>query len=189
MDNNKFEIISLFPIPLYSGNIPNSYAHLTSVLNSQEILKEGDFNNFGRRSKNTKVLNIKELKPIHDYILNQVQIYASEALNYDHKEYKFTQSWISEKKQNEQHITHSHSNSIISGVFYFGEIDNKIPQIGFRLSHQSNHCYLEPRFKDNQDPFNLPMYMETPPGKIYMFPSWLSHFVPLQTPQLYLAKA
>ena len=172
------EIINILSTPLYSGNIPDQHAHLTSVLDSQEIMEVGDFNNFGKRSKNSKILNLKELKTLHDYILSQVKIYTSDVLNYAHEEYKFTQSWISVKDQNEQHASHSHSNSLISGVFYFGESDSKIPQIGFHRSNQSNHCYLQPKFKDNIDPFNTPVFMETPPGKIYMFPSWLHHFVP-----------
>jgi uncharacterized protein (TIGR02466 family) len=179
-----FEIINLFPIPLYSGYLPNKYSSLEPFLESQELIILENHNNQGIKSKNFNILDLNELKPLSNYILEQVKIYASTHLNLSHSYYKFTQSWVSIKNTNESHAPHMHSNSLISGIFYFGQADNLTPKVGFQKLFSSDSYLLQPQFQNNYNPLEGPVYFDSTPGKMYIFPSFLGHFVPVNNSSL-----
>ena len=174
----KHEIIPLFSIPLFITSVPPELSKIKDFLEAQE-LKEPTGGNyqFGRRSKNSYILNESPLAEISEYILKEVENYALNYLGYNYKEYTFSQSWISHKYPGEEHIQHHHPNSLISGIFYYGQMDNNVPHVIF---HKPPFNYsTHPRETLEANEHNYKNFSLLPlPGTLVLFPSELQHSVP-----------
>ena len=179
----NYEILELFPTPVFTAEIPLEFSKVVPWLFKQEMLSEEvDSPNYGERSKNSYILEEPELKDLKDFILELANQYGK-MLGYDYESYRFGQSWVSYKHPGQHHTMHSHPNSLISGVFYFGEPTDKTPAIKFhKLEGGFNVSYLSPKLvKDKrelkyaQKEFSI----EFTPGLLLLFPSYLHHSVPL----------
>lgn len=127
----NYEVLELFPTPVFTSQIPLEFSKVVPWLFKQEMLSEEvDSPNYGERSKNSYVLDEPESKDLKDFILTLVNQYGK-MLGYDYESYRFGQSWVSYKHPGQHHTMHSHPNSLISGVFYFGEPTDKTPAIKF----------------------------------------------------------
>jgi uncharacterized protein (TIGR02466 family) len=179
----NYEILDLFPTSVFTAEMPLKFSKVVPWLFEQEILSnEVDSSNYGERSKNSYILDEPELEGLKDFILTLVNHYGK-ILGYDYESYRFGQSWVSHKHPGQHHTMHSHPNSLISGVFYFGEPTDKTPAIKFHKSVGGvNTSYLYPKFvKDKrklkyaQEEFSI----KFTPGLLLLFPSYLHHSVPL----------
>jgi uncharacterized protein (TIGR02466 family) len=179
----NYEILELFPTPVFTTMVPVEFSGITPWLFKQEMLSEEvDSPNYGERSKNSYILEEPEAINLKSYILELTAQY-SKMLGYDYTSYRFGQSWLSYKHPGQHHTTHSHPNSLISGVFYFGEPTNNTPAIKFhKLEGGMNVSYMSPKIiKDKrelkyaQKEFSI----EFTPGLLLLFPSYLHHSVPL----------
>jgi uncharacterized protein (TIGR02466 family) len=179
----NYEVLELFPTPVFASQIPLEFSKVVPWLFKQEMLSEEvDSPNYGERSKNSYILDEPESKDLKNYILGLVNQYGK-MLGYEYDSYRFGQSWVSYKHPGQHHTMHSHPNSLISGVFYFGEPTDKIPAIKFhKLEGGFNVSYLSPKLvKDKrelkyaQKEFSI----EFTPGLLLLFPSYLHHSVPL----------
>lgn len=179
----NYEILELFPTPVFTTMIPLEFAKVVPWFYKQEMLSEEvDAPNYGERSKNSYILDAPESKELKDFILPLVKEYGK-LLGYDYESYRFGQSWISYKHPGQHHTMHSHPNSLISGVFYFGEPVEKTPAVKFhKLEGGFNVSYLSPKMvsdkrelKYAQKEFSI----EFTPGLLLLFPSYLHHSVPL----------
>jgi len=179
----NYEVLELFPTPVFASQIPLEFSKVVPWLFKQEMLSEEvDSPNYGERSKNSYILDEPESKDLKNYILGLVNQYGK-MLGYEYDSYRFGQSWVSYKHPGQHHTMHSHPNSLISGVFYFGEPTDKTPAIKFhKLEGGFNVSYLSPKFvKDKrelkyaQKEFSI----EFTPGLLLLFPSYLHHSVPL----------
>lgn len=176
MDN----IIELFPTPIMDIPIPEDINLDTNFLLNQEMRKdELDDNGLytvGEISKNTYILNTPENKEIKDFILKNIFEYGNKILGYDYNEFKITQSWISCKKPGQMHDIHTHPNSVISGVFYFGDNKEFLPNITFHKPQSFSFPILRPKekyTKYNDTEFELGL------NNLILFPSYLQHSVNL----------
>lgn len=179
----NYEILELFPTPVFTTMIPLEFAKVVPWFYKQEMLSEEvDSPNYGERSKNSYILDTPESKELKEFILPLVKEYGK-LLGFDYDSYRFGQSWISYKHPGQHHTMHSHPNSLISGVFYFGEPTDKTPAIKFhKLEGGFNVSYLSPKIvrdkrelKFAQKEFSI----EFTPGLLLLFPSYLHHSVPL----------
>ena len=179
----NYEVLELFPTPVFTSQIPLEFSKVVPWLFKQEMLSEEvDSPNYGERSKNSYILDEPESKDLKNYILGLVNQYGK-MLGYEYDSYRFGQSWVSYKHPGQHHTMHSHPNSLISGVFYFGEPTDKTPAIKFhKLEGGFNVSYLSPKFvkdkrelKYSQKEFSI----EFTPGLLLLFPSYLHHSVPL----------
>ena len=179
----NYEILELFPTPVFTTMIPLEFSKVTPWLFKQEMLSEEvDSPNYGERSKNSYILDEPEAIDLKSYILELTSQYGK-LLGYDYESYRFGQSWVSYKHPGQHHTMHSHPNSLISGVFYFGEPTDKTPAIKFhKLEGGFNVSYLSPKLvkdkrelKYSQKEFSI----EFTPGLLLLFPSYLHHSVPL----------
>jgi len=182
----KDSIIPLFPIPISRIIVPNKLASIIPFLDSQEMNsddpnKEG-LKNYGSRSKNTYILNESKCKLFKDFILDNVKKYSFEILGTYEREYKLAQSWISHKDPGQSHVEHTHPNSYISGVFYYGDAKDSTPSIQFHspLHKMNQQIYVplnmdKPSNEFNYNTFSIPYE----PGTLVLFPSWLPHSVPI----------
>ena len=186
MENN-FEILPLFPTPLYVHNIPPSLSKVIPFFDSQLMGgNDGEQNIYGHRSKDSYILDKPECLDLSNYIISKAKYFALEILNFEYSSYKFSQSWITHKHPNESHRIHTHPNSLISGVLYYGKITNSTSHIEFHKgsSFPDNQSILLPKYDDNASPtiFSSPSFSFKPnSGDLILFPSYLRHSVPTNT--------
>jgi uncharacterized protein (TIGR02466 family) len=78
---------------------------------------------------------------------------------------------------------HTHPNSLISGVLYFGESEEKTPAIKFHNPiFGTNVSYISPKkIKDKRDKKYAMEFLsiDFEAGLLILFPSYLHHSVPL----------
>lgn len=187
------EIINLFPTPVAHLQLPDKYAELIPVLNSQPIYPEEttgknaeEMKIYGTRSINSYILDLPELSSLKQYLIQKIEIFSKDILKFDPKfKYRITQSWITVKYPHQSHREHNHPNSFISGVFYYGDYDpTYTPGITFhRLSSPAMNTpsYSLPYSTQEQVNEVSQVPLPTPPGTLYLFPSWLGHSVPTNT--------
>lgn len=188
MQTSNFEILELFPTPVFTTMLPNRLAGVIPWFYKQEMLNEEvDSANYGERSKNSYILDEPQCIDLKNLILNHAKTFG-DALGYDYKYYRFGQSWLSFKHPGQHHTMHTHPNGLISGVFYFGEPVEKASAIkfhkmtgGFNVSHIMPKTVVDKRnLKYAQSEFSI----EFTPGLLLLFPSFLHHSVPLNKTQL-----
>lgn len=173
-------IIELFSTPIMDIPIPNNIMLNITWLLKQEMredeLDDNGLYTTGEISKNTYILDEPENTTIKDFILNEIYEYGNKILGYDYEKFKLTQSWVSCKKPGQMHDIHTHPNSIISGVFYFGDNKESLPNITFHKPQSFNFPILRPKekyTKYNSTEFELGL------NNLILFPSYLQHSVSL----------
>lgn len=180
----NYEVLSLFPTPVYTTVIPEQHAQVVPWFYEQEMLSdEVDSLNYGERSKDSYILNDPKCSDLNQFILNQTLIFGRDVLGYDYDEYRCSQSWVSYKFPGQHHTQHTHPNSLISGVFYFGEITDETPSIKFhKIMGAFNESRISPKEIANkkEHPFaHTEFNIKASPGLLVLFPSYLSHSVPM----------
>lgn len=180
------QILDLFPTPLYVTELPLKYSSILPWFFKQEMLSDPehvDQSNYGQRSKNSYILNEPEASGLAEYILGEVENFAQNTLHFDYPKFKFGQSWLSFKLPGQLHTIHSHPNSLISGVFYFGDEDESIPAIKFhKITTTQNVSYISPKYKPNKGKSKYAsefFSINYKPGLLLLFPSYLYHSVPI----------
>jgi uncharacterized protein (TIGR02466 family) len=180
------KILELFPTPVAAIKLPEELGTIVNWFYQQEMLGEESVqaNDYGERSKNSYILNEQPCTNLKNFILDKIKEYGNK-LGYDYEEYKLTQSWLSYKYPNQHHTMHSHPNSLISGVLYFGESNEKTPAIKFHKPILGvNVSYLSPkrvRNKEFQKFSQGSFQVDFEPGLLLLFPSYLLHSVPINT--------
>jgi len=178
--NQTPEINGFFPIPVVRYTYPDK-------LNSTEIQyisKELDIdldsaNNYddtkSHGSANNYVLDAAELQNIKEFCVDAVHHFAYAVLDITSKtKFYITQSWLNAASVGGESKTHTHPNSIFSGVFYVKTSDeDKIlfnhpsPQMSSTFEHE------------NFTPFNsASWWIPATQGSLLLFPSYLPHSVP-----------
>lgn len=177
------KILELFPTPILITHIPIELASIVPWFYKQEMLSaEVDSANYGERSKNSYILDEEPCNDLRGFILSSAQKFG-EQLGYDYDSYKMSQSWISYKHPGQHHTMHTHPNSLISGVFYFGESEEGTPAIKFHNAVLGvNSPYISAKkIKDKRDKKYAWDYfaVDFEPGLLVIFPSYLHHSVPI----------
>jgi uncharacterized protein (TIGR02466 family) len=146
---------------------------------------KSDEANYGRRSKDSYVLNKPECDALSSFILECTQDFGDNTLLYEYKSYKLSQSWVSHKEPGQHHTMHSHPNSLISGVFYYGVSEEYTPAIKFhKTAGAVGQSTIMPRTKADKRTSKFAwseFSVNFQPGLLVLFPSWLHHSVPQNT--------
>lgn len=182
---HKSDVLDLFPTPVYTTMIPVGLSAVIPFLDSQDMNTKSDEFNYGRRSKDSYILNKPECAALSSFILECVQEFSDNTLLYEYKSYKLSQSWVSHKQPGQHHTMHSHPNSLISGVFYYGESEENTPAIKFhKTSGAVGQSTIMPRTKADKRTSKFAwseFSVNFEPGLLVLFPSWLHHSVPQNT--------
>lgn len=183
MHKQQFQILELFPKPVLATVLPEVLSKPVPWFYEQEMLNEEvDSTNYGERSKNSYILNEPECEELSRSILKIVDKFG-ETLGYNYDSYKFTQSWLSYKHPGQHHTLHSHPNSLISGVFYFGEYVEDTPAIKFHDNMFGvNASYISPSkvYDTREIKYAWSQFsINFEPGLLILFPSYLHHSVPI----------
>ena len=117
----------------------------------------------------------QKYKPLGKKVLELSKEYI-EDLKFEFDDHYITGMWSNILKPGEFHSPHTHSNNLVSGVFYLQTNDNS-PAITF-LDPRPQSSVLQPQAKE-YNIFNSTMFFY--PAKVnrmILFPSWLEHYVP-----------
>ena len=96
-------------------------------------------------------------------------------LQYEYDRLEITGMWGNKLDEGGSHPPHNHSNNILSGVYYLKSSDNTSPIQFFDPRSQAG--IFRPRNKQNWDNATMVQFNSTQ-GFGYIFPSWLTHWVP-----------
>ena len=184
MQNNQSEthILDLFPTPVFITKMPDNLSSIIPFLDAQAPNSGSDVANYGERSANSFILNEPECIEAKTFILQQVKEFADTILLFDYDNYELSQSWVSRKQPGQHHMMHTHPNSLISGVFYYGEPSEQTPAIKFhKMQGGINQQVLQPAVKPDKRSSKFAwkeFAVNFAPG-LLLFPSYLFHSVPI----------
>lgn len=176
---DDFEIAPLFSTPFYSSKIDIDDSTKDVVRNlTYKRLGIGN----GYRSENTHLLDDILLKSLNDKIIEHINKFVIEGLNVKNTvDFKITASWATKHDQNDWCQTHSHNNSLISGIVYIDTTPNSGKVIFTNSNTNLFHPSLDVEFEET-NLFNAKSIEFIPEvGTVLMFPSFLRHQV---TPNL-----
>jgi len=177
-----YEVNGIFPTPIYFAK-RDSDLDSTEEKEVEDIIEEGMYKNDEnfttqvRRfipSSNTYILNNTKLKKLKEFCDRHIDTYVKEVIaTREELDFYITQSWLNIIKPGESLHHHSHSNSIISGVFYIStEEDDKI-------MFTDPNVKLKELIIFDQTEFNMwNSGTWTYPSKnnsLILFPAWLDH--------------
>ena len=127
------------------------------------------------QSINNNLQNIDVFKPFVKHIYS-LTIEMCETYAYDYKKIDITSMWINLCEPHSTHPPHTHSNNLFSGVWYPCKNINTSKIQFFDPRPQSNQ--LTPKRKNpNMNNGNV-ISFDSKQNSMYMFPAWLSHWVP-----------
>ena len=112
-----FEVFNFFPTPVFYNNIDIDIDTKEFLLNSSfERMSSGS----GNFTKNHYILDNEVCKGFVDKLFFQLKLFVNDYLHTDdnHFDWYMQNSWVVEHEPNDFVKTHSHSNSLISGVYY-----------------------------------------------------------------------
>lgn len=182
-NNSNTNVLELFPTPLVATKMPDNLSNIIPFLDAQAPNTGSDVANYGERSANSYILNEPECIEAKTFILQQVKEFADNILLFDYDEYELSQSWVSRKHPGQHHTMHTHPNSLISGVFYYGEPAPNTPAIKFhKMTGGMNVNQLQAKTKPDKRPSKFAwdtFSVQFEPGLLVLFPSYLFHSVPM----------
>jgi uncharacterized protein (TIGR02466 family) len=182
IDKKEYEVLDLFPTPVYTAVMPQELASIIPFLDAQAPNSGSDIANYGERSDNSYILNEPECVDIKKLVLEHVKEFAENVMLYDYDTWELSQSWVSRKQPGQHHTMHTHPNSLISGVFYYGEPTEETPAIKFhKMQGGINQQVIQPAVKPDKRSSKfawVEFAVNFAPGLLLLFPSYLFHSVP-----------
>ena len=167
----NFDVISMFPIPLYMGLIDGGIRPEEFAFADQLDYTPNTGGNMSSQSH--YVLDDPALRRLRDVVERHLDIYRQQILATDNQLY-ITQSWTNRNARGSEHHAHHHFNSIVSGVLYFTH-GGQVPPIVFKSDRRAQ---IMPR-QTAANIFNTDTFSFRPQGPILvMFPSNIDHSVP-----------
>lgn len=167
------EVYPLFVEPYFRANIAGTItpAQIAFIKNLKMV------NNMENLiSENLYIFEEPELKSIKDAVQEVLDIYARDVLCIPQKLY-VTQSWSLTCNSNVGMHGHSHSNSILSGSFYYCELPSPTSSMVFTRHVSYQQIDLAPD-AGKRNIYNSPMNRLTPKqDDILLFSSRLTHLV------------
>lgn len=179
--DKNYEVHAIFPVPIYTReNIikDKEIPFLEEVLESPMTPYIPAHELYGDKSENSYLLDQYGFNDLKIKLEIYLQEYANIILGLA-GEYTITQSWLSVKKPNQQHVMHSHANSIISGVFYFNNIDEAEGLTFMKNRNATDTWSMAPLVNpnvNNQFSFNE-ITLKVENYMVVMFPSYIAHRV------------
>jgi uncharacterized protein (TIGR02466 family) len=173
--NDSSRLIGIFPTPLYIVKRGSNLGS-TEEIEIEDIIKEGMRRNAGNSSSNNSDIFNGKLKKIKEFCEEHIKNYVKVIINpKEELDFYITQSWLNVTKPGEFHHNHSHSNSIISGVFYISTVEDD------KIIFNAPNTRIKERIKFELKAFNAwNSYNWSFPSsnnELILFPSWLDHQV------------
>jgi uncharacterized protein (TIGR02466 family) len=173
------DVYPLFSTPLYKTNLERSDDDVRSFTDTQNFKFLEQAKN-GYVSENVYVLESSELKQLKNEIQNNVDFFVYDVLDVNKSiEFNITNSWIMKHKSGHWSQEHFHSNSLITGIYYFDVRDDS-GNISL-IKNQMFFNLFPPSFDipfNKKNGFNGRGFIVTPKnGDLLIFPSHVRHEV------------
>tara|TARA_Y100000592_G_C5438426_1_gene302024 strand:- start:724 stop:1329 length:606 start_codon:yes stop_codon:yes gene_type:complete len=169
----KKELLQVFPTPILIVKYQDSLDKEIKFVEKLKLeLNGGDNRNY--RTVNSYILKYKKLNKIKKFIEESIKIFSGDVLGYE-DEFYITQSWANSNPRGSFHHAHTHSNSIISGVFYLRK-DKDNPPIFFNKTPDTG---IQPKSKKFNTFNSGQLLVPINQGELILFPSNLNHSVPV----------
>jgi uncharacterized protein (TIGR02466 family) len=167
----------IFPIPVVLSQLDRDYTEEERKFFVKQNSKQT--RNIGNSmSANNYILNEPEmagLKQEIDQVLKQYLDNVISPVETDVELY-ITQSWMNWTRPGEWHHKHTHSNSLLSGVFYVSAEEGKDKIVFINDTYR----LIKFQIKDINH-FNTETWdYTTRTGMLVLFPSWLQHMVEMK---------
>jgi len=169
----KYDVKPLFAEPIFRTNLRHAITQeqIDYIKNVKMVP-----NKMNLISENLYLLEDPFLASIKEAIQEALDIYAEKVLGISQKLY-ITQSWALTCKPNVGMHGHSHSNSIVSGSFYYCPL----PKPAAGMIFDRHTCYQQIELRPDADKtniFNAPLnYVAPGDFDLLLFRSGLQHFV------------
>ena len=160
----------LFPTKIFESKfVAND--EILDYVNKVEYNKHGNiYQSINNNLQNMDVFS-SFVKQIYSVTKKMCETYA-----YDYKKIDITSMWINLCEPHSTHPPHTHSNNLFSGVWYPCKNINTSKIQFFDPRPQSNQLTPK-RKKPNMNNGNV-ISFDSKQNSMYMFPAWLSHWVP-----------
>ncbi len=169
----QHQIANMFAVPVYRSSLNRAFT-AAEMKHFQQELRDSVMAISNYSSKNKHVLRAAQMKSIKAVIQEHLNSYFKIVFNTSNKvELKITQSWLTQTSKGQSHHTHTHPNSVVSGVLYI----NLAPQDGISFfRNEDTQWYELMQTEDNY--YNASRYfVQTAIGEIILFPSHIKHGV------------
>lgn len=171
------EVIPLFSSPVYCRNL-GLYQQPEELKQLRELVTAEDFpwmkNHDNEVSRDNHWLeSIKDTR-LYNLITKEIESYFYGLLQADSDiKIRITESWLNRTAPGQQHHKHRHSNSIISGVYYF----DVLPESGSLIFSKDAFQAIEYTTL-NSNIYNSKHWILNPKNHtLFLFPSDLEHKV------------
>ena len=171
--NIHYEIQPLFPRPLYKSKVDVGLTEeAVDFIKNQETFE----NPSNAISTNKNLLESSLLEKLNESIHLHLNIFLKEIMGITDCEAYITQSWSLVNMPGQGMHEHSHSNSLISGSYYFTDMPEPGSSMVFNR-YPGNQCILKPNLDEEKINYynmpNMPVQMEK--HDLFLFPSNVSH--------------
>ena len=171
------DIYNLFPEPIVSYTLGREF---TSTEKNALLSQDWGRSEGNETSKNTFVLDKKNLENIRNFILCSLTDFGKRVYEFDDEKTKLyiTQSWMNKTMPGEFHHPHKHPNSIVSGTFYIETNDLDVIRFEKPGSDTSPWLFMPKEWNPwNSSTWALPVVK----GQLLLWRSYLPHSVPRTT--------
>jgi len=176
---SKRNEIGIFPTAVFTyENVKEITKNEFKIATNQSNI----YNNMGNTSSlDSYILDKDEFKDLKKVLTDKINNYFQEIYSPDNEDVEIyiTQSWLNFTTKGQHHHTHSHANSIISGVYYF-QANKEIDQIVFcKRQHIDYGKTIDLAIEKKQtNDFNAEMWgVNVDTNMLVVFPSTVIHQV------------
>ncbi len=169
----QHDLMNLFAVPVYRASLGREYSAEEQNYFREQLQKPVQaISNYS--SENKYVLNAPELSDLRKLAEAHVQQYFNTVFDTENDvRLVITQSWLSLTGKGGSHHTHSHPNSIASGVIYINLAAND--GINFYRDEDRQWFDLKPRQQNYYNAYSY--FIEAKIGDVVIFPSHIKHGV------------
>ena len=166
-------MINLFAVPVAKSPIGRNYTDSElKYIESQLERPSKAIDNYASPNKN--VLADDELKDLQTIIQQHLDNYFKAVYNTSNNvALQITQSWLTLSRKGESHHSHTHPNSVVSGVLYVNVAGND--GINFYRNEENLWFELEPSETNYYNSYKI--HVATKVGDLVLFPSSVKHGV------------
>ena len=166
-------MINLFAVPVAKSPIGRNYTDSElKYIESQLERPSKAIDNYASPNKN--VLAHDELKDLQTIIQQHLDNYFKAVYNTSNNvALQITQSWLTLSRKGESHHSHTHPNSVVSGVLYVNVARND--GINFYRNEENLWFELEPSETNYYNSYKI--HVATKVGDLVLFPSSVKHGV------------
>ena len=164
---NKFEVLHFFPTFVTTIRVDEDTDELKNY--------EGEFETVAHalssQSKDLRVL--EKYSKTRKILLDYFKKFSDEVLEYDN-DYDITTSWFTKSSEGQFSTFHNHKNSFWSGVYYYGDYDDKSSNIEFS-SPLAIYQQYELNVRNPNAVNSILSYIKPRSKSLILFPSYLAH--------------